>query len=370
MLSNPIDAYLQAARQQNDNRQQMYQNISGMGQGIGAGFTGVAHAMEEDRKKKLVMQLAQAMQTQGAPQQGPQLPGMPTTSGEPQPPPTSGMGAPGQDNSRQMMGLMSQIDPSSMITHYLGQMDPYKKALTDLYGAEAEKARRPPKPTPEWGAVGGQVSKNNRTVLFDKITGKTIEGDVPVTATQAMPGGMANVRANQFMMQDLPSRSAPTTAAGAAYQVLVGSRQGIALTATPGGYQRRGLATGDAARSVLRATPTDEAMQNANFSDTLVNRVNKMRQRLTSDPAAIDEPKMRKEMYDVFKELRESSRPFIENQLSQMESIWRDSLPPNWEQMKKTELGDTMSEIPFQETLLDVGKIKSGNAGWGIQKVQ
>lgn len=73
MLSNPIEAYLQAAQMANANQRQMYQDIAGAGQGIGQIGQGIGAANEEARKKQIVQQLVYAMQQpKQVPIQGPQ----------------------------------------------------------------------------------------------------------------------------------------------------------------------------------------------------------------------------------------------------------------------------------------------------------
>ena len=111
MLDNPLNAYMQMAEAKNRNRQQMYQDIAGIGQGIGGTAQSIAQAMKEQKKKQILAKLVQAVQQQGAPQQGPQLPGVGMTPGMPAP--KSGIGAPGQDNNSLIQSLMLQYDPQS-----------------------------------------------------------------------------------------------------------------------------------------------------------------------------------------------------------------------------------------------------------------
>jgi hypothetical protein len=73
----------------------------------------IEQMIKQQKQKQLVQQLVSAMGQQGAPQQGPQLPGAGMTSG--QPAPASGMGAAPQDNSAQIMALMTQINPEEAI---------------------------------------------------------------------------------------------------------------------------------------------------------------------------------------------------------------------------------------------------------------
>jgi hypothetical protein len=108
----PMDLYLQAQRQKAENQQNMFGNIAGIGQGLGQGLQGIGEAIKAQKQKQLIQQLVAAMGQQGAPQQGPPLPG----AGQPgMPSPTSGMGAPAQDNSGKIMGLMTQIDPMEAV---------------------------------------------------------------------------------------------------------------------------------------------------------------------------------------------------------------------------------------------------------------
>jgi hypothetical protein len=70
---------------------------------------GLQSAMEKRKQNKILNQLVQAMQNQGAPQQGPQPEGVGTEPG--MTPPTSGMGAPPQDNTQQIQSLMMKYNP-------------------------------------------------------------------------------------------------------------------------------------------------------------------------------------------------------------------------------------------------------------------
>lgn len=165
-------------------------------------------------------------------------------------------------------------------------------------------------------------------------------------------GGFYSAKAGQLGLDELPSRSGPNTAAGASYQVLLGSRQGQALVANPlTSPQKLGLAAGDLSRSVMRAAPQLDAYRGADYSNTLTNKLNRITQTLTSGAyKPEDVPVIRKELYTIFKDLRDSSRPFIANHLSNMESFLPENLPADWNGVKSRELGDNIPEIPFQET--------------------
>ena len=80
-MADPINAWLQMAQNKNQNRQQMNQDIAGIGQGLGGTFANIGQIIGEQKKKALLAKIVQAMQTQGAPQQGPPL----APAGTPQP---------------------------------------------------------------------------------------------------------------------------------------------------------------------------------------------------------------------------------------------------------------------------------------------
>ncbi len=200
------------------------------------------------------------------------------------------------------------------------------------------------KPTvekPEYAPIPGFLSKGH-PVLYNKMDPyKTTI--LPMQGEATGGTNYANIREKQYGLQDLPSNQGPSTAGGAAYQVKVAARQGKNLIAKSGSSQRIGLASGDLARSVLRAAPTDEAMRNSNFSDNMINHWNQIKQKITSDPSAINNPAIRREMYNIFDEMDKSATPFIQNQLDDMESVGF-TVPP---EVRKRQLGLTLPDIPF-----------------------
>src|ERR1700679_2048917 len=116
-LGDPIDAWLQMARSKNQNRQQTNQDIAGIGQGLGDTFNSIGSYMQAQKKKQLLQQIVQAMQSQGAPQQGPSLPSQqgPQQPGQSFPPPASGIGGPAQDNTQQLKQMVTQYDPQGSV---------------------------------------------------------------------------------------------------------------------------------------------------------------------------------------------------------------------------------------------------------------
>lgn len=206
-----------------------------------------------------------------------------------------------------------------------------------------------------WTPVAGMISKNGKPILVN-ADGEMKEGNMEVKPTAG--SAYAGVREKQFTLQDLPSNQGPSTAGGAAYQVKVAARQGKALIAKAGSPQRTGLATGDLARSVLRNSPTDEAMRNANFSDNLITRWSQLKQKITADPTSVNNPQIRREIYNLFDEMDKSATPFIKNQLDDMESTGF-TIPPN---VRKRQLGETLPDIPFEEGPSDNGQVKEFNS--------
>lgn len=376
--SFPWQMFLQAQEAKNRNHQQSYQDIQGIGQGLGQGLAAIGQAIQEKKKKDIVNQLLQAMRTQGAPQQGPQMPAGPPIQGPagytppgagpsavpagqaPMPQnPASGMGAPAQDNSDRIKQLMMAYDPQAAITAQYEAMSPYKNALTQQALSEAEKNRRPNTQKPEFQPVPGMLSNSGKPLIFDKFTGKMQEGEIPAKSTN-YGTTMGPIRQAQYTIQDLPSNQGPTTAGGAAYQVKVAARQGMNLIAKPGSPQRSGLAQGDLARSILRNAPTDEAMRNANFSDNLITRWTSVKQRISADPASVNNPQIRKEMYDIFQEMDKSATPFIQNQLDDMSDAGFPVTPAT----RKRQLGELLPNIPFQEAFTTPISTSSAKSNW------
>lgn len=375
-LGNPLDAYMQMAQMRNKNQQDMVQNISGIGEGLGQGISGITEAMQAKKKQDTLKQLLAAMRGQGAPQEGPQNatpdpaivgpagyvpPGAgpeAVPAGQPsqytmQPNPQSGMGAPPQDNTQLINSLMMQFDPQAGIKAYMDQQDPYRKALTAQANATAEKERRPPKPNPEWSPVSGTLSKNGRALEISKYDGEIREAGPDGIKSTGYGSTMGPLRKAQYTIQDLPSNQPAHTAGGAAYQVKIGARQGKNLVARPGSPQRTAAAAADLVRAITRVAPTDEGLKNANFSDNLLTRWSVIKQKITADPSAVDNPKIRKEMYDIFDEMDKSATPFIQNQLEDM----TDAGLPMSPETRKRQLGETLPDIPFDPGAESAGKI-------------
>lgn len=374
-LDNPIEAYLRAVQMENQNRTQATQDAQGMGQNLSGAMTQIAQMVEQQKKKQLLQQIVMAMKSQGQPQQGPQPEGvgmgsMPPIQGPAgyappgvgpgaipagqspmMKPPTSGVGTSSPDQSKLIDSLMMQYSPELGMKALYEKQDPYKQALSQQALAEAESKRRPPKPPLEWMDTG-RTTDDGKAIYMDKTTGQERIGGTKGTPKPAPGMAMASERHNQFSITQLPSNQGTSTAGGAAYQVKVAARQGMNLIARAGSAQRTGLAQGDLARAILRSSPTDEAMRNANFSDNLTTRWAMLKQKLTADPAAVSNPQIRKEMYGIFKEMDESATPFIQNQLDDLEGQGF-TIP---EATRKRQMGLTLPSIPFKEDSFGVGQ--------------
>jgi hypothetical protein len=135
-LSFPWEMFMQSADRQNQNRQQMNQDIAGIGQGLGQTFGNIGQMVGEQKKKAILNQIIAAMRANGLPQQGPQIPTGPAIQGPegysppnqgpnstaipagqfPMPKnPVSGMGSPAQDNNPLIESLIMQYDPQQAI---------------------------------------------------------------------------------------------------------------------------------------------------------------------------------------------------------------------------------------------------------------
>lgn len=367
-LDFPFGEFLQAQQLKNQNQQNMYQNINNMGQSLGQMGQVIGEAVKAQKQKKLMGDLVAAMNGQGQPQQGPPMFGSSPTpggslsipSGQPMtagtanigqdvamgpPQPTSGMGAPAQDNTKMIQSLMMQLNPEMGIKAQFDRMDPYKQALTTQANAEAEKALRPPVPKIPLEFIDtGRTTLDGKAIYMNKTTGEEMIGKTAGTPKPTMGSAMSNERHQQFSMTQLPSNQGTSTAGGAAYQVKVGARQGMNLIAKPGSPQRTAAAAADLVRAITRVAPTDEGLHNANFSDNLVTRWGVLKQKLESNPKSIYNGAIRKEMFDIFKEMDESATPFIQNQLDDLTDAGYD-IP---EATRRRQMGLTLPKIEFK----------------------
>lgn len=358
-LDNPLQGYMQMAAAKERNRQQAMQDAMGIGQNLGQLGQSASQILAPLIQKKKMENLIRMMQQGqgGAPGQMPTA-GIGGVAQNPGPQPFNGV------DQSQLLSAYNDVDPTAaqalmgkMVSRQIG--DPRMAALNAKYpqfggilddsnvGQLLPSAfKPPPKPPSPWAAVPNMTTKDGNPLEINKETGEI--RPVPIkggTKVNSYANVMGPIRERQYTIQDLPSNQPANTAGGAAYQVLVASQQGMNLIARAGSVQRTALATGDLARAILRNAPTDEALRNANFSENVISQWGRIKQQLTADPKAIQNPKIRREIYDIFKEMRASSRPFIENQLRDM----RDTGFTIPDSVYKRQLGDTIPVIPFQE---------------------
>lgn len=156
-LNFPWEMFVQAQEAKNRNRQQMYQDMAGIGQSLGQGMNAIGQAVQEKKKRDVLNQLMQAMRSQGAPQQGPQMPGSGQT-------PTSGMGAPGQDNSQLINSLMMQYDPTTAMSR---MPTPLQQSEIAKNNAMAQRYSQ-----------GGPGSKSVGTLYRNSATGEMTDDPV------------------------------------------------------------------------------------------------------------------------------------------------------------------------------------------------
>lgn len=176
------------------------------------------------------------------------------------------------------------------------------------------------------------------------------KNDYVVTPMQQGVNPYADMKDRQYILSTLPSRSPVGSQPAQAATIQLSARQLKALIATPGAYQRLGLAKGDVARMVLRSAPQEEVLKDAGFSNTFINSLNVLKQKISSDPSAIDQPLIRKELYDIGTHLEESSRPIIERSLNETERSYNGKLPLDWAKTRSEELGEKFPDIPFRAT--------------------
>lgn len=316
-LQFPWAAWMEAQRQKNQNQQDTFQNIAGMGQGIGNIAGGIGSVLEHNKWQQTIAGMMKDPNL--TPQFKALLPAMEHTK-----------------------GLMGQLGPELM--------------------------KPAPKPPNVWRDVPGKLSKKGFPLLLNEANGEEKEGPIEATATAGLGSPMANERHNQFAVMQVPSNQGVNTAGGAAFQVKVAARQGKALIAKAGSAQRTALASGDMARTVLRNSPTDEALRNANFSNNSITQWNILKQKLTANPKALYNSEIRKEMFNIFDEMDKSATPWIKDQLDLLE--YNGYHTP--EKIYRKQLGLDIPDIPFEDDPTpnpSFGQAAGAN-GWGIQKVQ
>lgn len=376
-LDFPFGEFIQAQQLKNQNQQNMYQNINNMGQSLGQMGQVIGEAVKQQKQKALMSQLVAAMNGQGQPQQGPPMFGSSPTpggslsipSGQPMtagtanigqdvamgpPQPTSGMGAPAQDNTKMIQSLMMQLNPEMGIKAQFDRMDPYKQALSNQANAEAEKMLRPPIPKVplEWIDTG-RTTTDGKAIYVNKATGEEMVGKTAGTPKPTFGSGMAGERHAQFEVTQMPSNQSATTAGGAAYQVKVASRQGKSIIAKATTPQAVALASADLGRAVQRSAVLAETIGAANFANNLTTKWNLLNQKVTADPKSKDIPKLRKEMFDMFTELDNAASPWITNQLNLLKRHGYDITPEDYDE----QMARNIPEIKF-----DAG-LGAGNSG-------
>jgi hypothetical protein len=310
-LNFPWEMFMQAQQEKNRNRQQMYQDIAGIGQGLGQGMGAVGEMMQ--RKKEIMQQQKQKQQWQDTINQLLQDPNVP-------------------QQVKSMLPVMSQ-----------------RPELMGQLGPELFKLSQPPKQPTVWHPVSGMLSKSGKPMEINEATGEYKEAPLEATPSGGAFGAMAGVRRSQNIMQDLPSRSNPNTAAGAAYMVKVAARQGKAIIGKPGSPQQISLAASDLARAVQRSAPQLETLQGSSFSNNYITKMNLLTQKMTANPQGKDVPKIRRQIYDLLDDLDKTASPWIDNQLKTTEDIWEGALPKNWQEIKKRERGENVPDVPFIE---------------------
>lgn len=178
----------------------------------------------EQKKKKQdqLQQLLQAMRTQGAPQQGPQMPAGPPIQGPagytppgagpsavpagqaPMPQnPTSGMGAPAQDNSDRIKQLMMAYDPQGSMEAMQKQMfpaamNPLQQSQADYYKAKTGALQKGPQSMRGGGQGGWRAiqDRDGSAYLYNEGTGETrqIRGPMPPKPGNPVPAAALDVK--------------------------------------------------------------------------------------------------------------------------------------------------------------------------------
>lgn len=179
-----------------------------------------------------------------------------------------------------------------------------------------------------------------------------------------MMGNYFQGRLGTMQLTQLPSQMGTNTAAGAAYQVKIASRQGKSLISKATSPQSLALVNADLSRAVNRSAPLSETIAAGNYGQSLPTLWSAFQQKMTADPNGPDVPLIRKKLYDTFDELEKASTPWITNHLQNMEDNGTNStFGNNWGSVKQRELGLNIPEIPFDS---GVGSIQNPNIGTGV----
>lgn len=153
-LEVPFAAYLQAQIEKNRNQQNTWQNIAGIGQGIGSmgdSVHAVQQQMEQEKAKQQLLALLKQPQNltvqgpQNAPPQGPSMTGAPMQA------PIGGM-QPGQQvpnpalDFSSVAGPMSKLYPDKFASLLQDKFDPLKQAQANRWNALAAGGGKSTKP--------------------------------------------------------------------------------------------------------------------------------------------------------------------------------------------------------------------------------
>lgn len=391
----PFDSYLNSY-QQSRPKYVAGQALGDLGQMI-PGMIQMYQKQQEDQKvKALLKQLQDAMSGQGAPQQGPPLapmgtpqpntslipPGQPMTAGGsnigqdvqmPQPipmqgpgQPTSGIGAPAQDNNKLINSLLMQIDPTGAAYKNYATAQKDQNTATDM----------PESMTDVYRNAKGDYSDVQKP-------GYTKVGRVPLKEAYQykMAGSLADKKAGIKGTQDLKKEWDEITKSinpfkptgfGAASSVFAKAANANRAAASGVKLLRKkdltwkelnAFVNSDFANLQRGGSPTDIQLSEANYNN-LMSGVGRFKEYVNSKPATgLVNDETRKQMEENFKELINIDNAIIDDAIDYQESAHPDAIqafPTRWNSVKKS-----AQKI---KTLVEFDK-DSGSAGGDISSM-
>lgn len=171
--------------------------------------------------------------------------------------------------------------------------------------------------------------------------------NVIASASANRLSGLINLKGREAVKSYIPSLN-PTSQGGLASAVQFASRQGKQLVADPNpDPQRLAAASLEFARTVMRAAPTLDAQNGANYSNTISNYFNQIGQRLSNGQYKPEDiPAIRQTMFKNFDDLENSSKPIIARQLNEGRSQFPEYA--DWDSLTRQEMGSDLPPIQFQ----------------------
>lgn len=388
-LEFPWAAYAEAQRRQDQNRKDMNQNIAGLGQSLGQDFNTIGQQIQEAKKKEILQQIVTAMQGQGAPEQGPQMPGpfgppvgaagpsgpgagipgyvppnqgpnstaIPT--GQPtigmNPNPMSGMGAPPADNTKLINSLMMQYSPETAMNRIPTplQQSEITKNNAQAFKYQAGGGMKPTGTVYRNSATGEMTDDPNAAVGPEWKAYKTSQGDVLNKLSAQSIGDKKTEAKGQADLKkewdDITKTINPFRPTGFGASTSIFAKAANANRAAASGVKllrKPSLTWGefnayvnsDFANLQRGGTPTDIQLSEANYK-TLMGKVGGLIQYVTGKPATgLIPPKTRAQMEENFHELIDIDNNIIDDAVDYVQVAHPDAIaafPTRWNNVKQ-----------------------------------